>query len=83
MYDTPQRQLGTIILPPDPVSILNARIEPYSIDEQTYRITQTGQQRYLMDGTPRLQSNLQITTVLTSESGDVLVTEGGQVLIDG
>jgi hypothetical protein len=32
-YDEPQRQLGTIILPPDPVSIPNARIEVYPIDE--------------------------------------------------
>jgi hypothetical protein len=32
-YDEPQRQLGTIILPPDPVSIPNARPEPYAIDE--------------------------------------------------
>ena len=33
MWDEPQRQLGTIILPPDPVSIPNARPEPYPIDE--------------------------------------------------
>ncbi len=31
--DKPQRQLGTIILPPDPPSIINARPEPYFIDE--------------------------------------------------
>ena len=31
--DIPNRQLGTIILPPDPVSIPNARPEPYAIDE--------------------------------------------------
>ena len=31
--DVPQRQLGTIILPPDPVSILNARPEQYYVDE--------------------------------------------------
>lgn len=31
--DIPQRQLGTIILPPDPVSIIQARPEPYPIDE--------------------------------------------------
>ena|SRR5215469_10039769 len=59
--DQPQRQLGTLILPPDPVSITNARPEAYNIDEQTYRITQTGQQRFLMNGTPRLESNLQGT----------------------
>lgn len=33
MYDKPNRQLGTIILPPDPVSIVNARPENYPIDE--------------------------------------------------
>ena len=59
MLDVPQRQLGTIILPPDPVPIMNARPESYYIDEQTFRIEQDGTQRYQMDGTPRLQSNLQ------------------------
>lgn len=59
MYDTPQRQLGTIILPPDPTPIMNARPEQYSIDEQTFRIQMNGVQRLLMDGTPRLESNLQ------------------------
>ena len=32
-YDTPNRQLGTIILPPDPEPIQNARPEQYYIDE--------------------------------------------------
>lgn len=58
-WDEPQRQLGTIIIPPDPVPIMNARPEQYAIDEQTRRVTQTGQQRYQMDGTARLESNLQ------------------------
>jgi hypothetical protein len=31
--DEPQRQLGTVILPPDPPAIMNARPEPYAIDE--------------------------------------------------
>lgn len=31
--DIPQRQLGSIILPPDPPSIQNARVEQYAIDE--------------------------------------------------
>lgn len=59
MLDVPQRQLGTIIIPPDPPPLMNARPEQYAIDEQTFRKTQTGQQRYQMDGTPRLESNLQ------------------------
>lgn len=31
--DKPQRQLGTFILPPDPVPVMNARPEQYAIDE--------------------------------------------------
>jgi hypothetical protein len=59
-WDKPQEQLKTIILPPDPVSILNARPEPYGTDEQTYRLTMSGQVRYQQGGTQaRLESNLQ------------------------
>lgn len=32
--DQMQRQLGTIVLPPDPEAVMNARPEPYAIDEQ-------------------------------------------------
>lgn len=45
--DEPQRQLGTIILPPDPVGISNARPEPYPIDEIWPRLLQNGRPRYL------------------------------------
>lgn len=31
--DIPQRQLGTIVLPPDPMPVMNARVEPYAVDE--------------------------------------------------
>src|SRR5690242_9173994 len=37
--DTPQRQLGTIILPPDPPPIMNARPENYTIDEEGPTLT--------------------------------------------
>ena len=66
MLDKPQRQLGTIILPPDPVSILNARPEPYYVEEQTMRLTMSGQVRYQLDGQVRLESNLQNGTHSTS-----------------
>ena len=66
MLDKPQRQLGTIILPPDPVSILNARPEPYYVEEQTMRLTMLGQVRYQLDGQVRLESNLQNGTHSTS-----------------
>lgn len=47
-YDTPQRQLGTYILPQDPVPIMNARPEQYFIDE--YPVST----RYTMDGRVRV-----------------------------
>ncbi len=59
MLDEPQRQLGTIILEADPVPVFNARPEQYFIDEQTHRKLMDGGQRYLMDGTPRIESNSQ------------------------
>lgn len=59
MLDKPQRQLGTIFIPPDPVSIMNARPEPYAMEEITHRLTQNGTQRLQMDGQQRLLSNLQ------------------------
>lgn len=46
--DKPQRQLGTIILPPDPVPIPNARPENYAIDEEPVSC------RYTMDGRVRV-----------------------------
>lgn len=46
-YDTPQRQLGTIILPPDPEPVSNARPEQYAIDEEpvSTRATMNGRTR--------------------------------------
>lgn len=61
-YDIPQRQLGALILPPDPPPIDNARPEAYYIEEQTFRIEMDGTMRLLMDGTPRLLSNRQGTS---------------------
>ena len=57
--DIPNRQLGNLVLPADPPPIRYARVENYNIDEWTYRVTQNGVQRYQMDGTPRIQSNVQ------------------------
>lgn len=57
--DTPQEQLRTIILPPDPPTVINARPENYFIDEQTQRRESDGTTRYQMDGTVRIESNSQ------------------------
>lgn len=54
MLDDPQRQLGTLILPQDPVPILNARPEQYDIDEQpvSTRVTMDGRIRVIQQGNP-------------------------------
>lgn len=51
--DIPQRQLGTIILQPDPPPLLAALPEPYFIDEYWPRLLQGGQPRYLQAGRAR------------------------------
>lgn len=49
--DIPQRQLGTIILSPDPVPLIGALPEPYPIDEIWPRLLQNGRPRYLQRST--------------------------------
>lgn len=52
--DEPQRQLGVLIIPPDPPSIRNARPEQYFIDEQpvSTRHTTAGSVRILAGTAP-------------------------------
>lgn len=40
--DVPNEQLRTIILPPDPPPVINARVPNFAYEEQTVRITQYG-----------------------------------------
>lgn len=79
--DEPQRQLGTIFIPPDPLPVFNARPENYTIDEQTWRTTQSGQIRYQQDGQPRIESNLQATLALVSGNGAQLVSDDGKLIL--
>lgn len=55
--DEPQRQLGSVILPPDPPGLFNARPEAYPSDEFWPRLLQNGAPRYLQTatGTKRAQ----------------------------
>jgi hypothetical protein len=62
MLDEPQRQLGVLILPPDPEPIMNARPEPYAMEEMTTRVEMDKvTDRTQMDTTQREESNLQGT----------------------
>lgn len=55
--DEPQRQLGSVILPPDPPGLLNARPEAYPADEYWPRLLQNGAPRYLQTKNGTLQAN--------------------------
>lgn len=48
--DKPQVQLRTIIIPPDPIPILNPRPEPYAEEVVSYIITQEGSAFVTQDG---------------------------------
>lgn len=52
--DQPQEQLRPLALPPDPVPVQNARPEPYTLDETSYRVTQADEPRVTEDGDPRI-----------------------------
>ena len=52
--DVPQQQLRTLILPSDPPGLLNARVEPYTIDETDWRTVQDGSIRETQDGSLRV-----------------------------
>jgi hypothetical protein len=57
--DVPAPFLRTPVLPPDPPPVLNARIEPYSIDETDFRVTTDGSIRETEDplDQPRITEN--------------------------
>lgn len=52
--DTPQEQLRAIVLQPDPPPIMNARVEPFDVDETDYRVTMDGRVRATMIGNLRI-----------------------------
>lgn len=43
--DTPSEFLRTVIIPPDPLPLIDPRPEPYVLDEVDYRATEDGDQR--------------------------------------
>lgn len=58
--DVPQIQLRTIILPPDPVPIMNPRPEQYQVESPSYVQTLTGVPFTLMSGDYNLCSMMQV-----------------------
>lgn len=64
--DIPQRQLGTIILSPDPLPLANARPEQYPIDEIWPRLLQRGQPRYLQNS--RVSRSMQASVYFQTQA---------------
>ena len=62
-YDTPQQQLKVIVIPPDPMPIMNARPETYQQYETNTRYTQGG--------------TVDFWTGLPVAGGDIRETQGG------
>lgn len=49
-YDIPQQQLRTILIPPDPVPVMNPRPEPYSSEVPTYLSTEDSLDHLVTEG---------------------------------
>lgn len=68
--DEPQRQLGILIIPPDPPSIRDARPEQYAIDEQPVST------RYTADGIPRAIAGVPQGTGAATTIGRIVALPG-------
>jgi hypothetical protein len=69
-YDEPQNQLRAIIIPADPVPIINPRVEPYQWDEIDRRQLSGYNTTSPTTGIPIQQGNTRVTTV----PGDTIAT---------
>lgn len=69
-YDTPQEQLRSIVLPADPVSIVNARVEPFAQDSADYQTITAPIVYDPITGIP-----IPSTTTLITQDGQNLTTE--------
>ena len=64
-YDTPNEQMRSIVLPPDPPSIINARVEPFTADEPNFMAQVTG-------STVNFPTNIPVpgTTQMATQAGN-------------
>ena len=62
-YDTPQEQLRAIIIPADPVPIVNPRVEPYAWDEIDRRQVSGYNTTSPSTGIPVQQGDTRVTTI--------------------
>lgn len=73
-YDTPQQQLKVIVIPPDPLPVLNARPPDYVTSETNYRVTSGQDTVDFWTGIPIPDGNSRITqdynTRVTQQTGE-------------
>jgi hypothetical protein len=62
-YDTPQEQLRAIVVPADPVPIVNPRVEPYAWDEIDRRQVSGYNTTNPQTGIPVQQGDTRVTTI--------------------
>ena len=62
-YDTPQEQLRAIVIPADPVPIVNPRVEPYAWDEIDRRQVSGYNTTSQSTGIPIQQGDTRVTTI--------------------
>jgi hypothetical protein len=69
-YDTPQNQLRAIILPADPMPIMNPRTEPFASDETNTIVASAGSPKDPITGIP-----IYPTVGIATENGQVVTTQ--------
>jgi len=74
-YDTPQEQLRAIVIPADPVPVLNPRVEPYAWDEVDRRQVSGYNTTNAATGIPVQRGDTRVTTINTNEPDQTRVTQ--------
>lgn len=74
-YDEPQEQLRAIVVPADPVPILNARVEPYNWDSIDRRQVSGYNTVSPTTGIPIVQGDTRVTSLNDSPTVDIRVTQ--------
>lgn len=74
-YDEPQEQLRAIVLPADPMPIINPRVEPYAWDEVDRRQVSGYNTTNSLTGIPVQQGDTRVTTLNNAATEDTRVTQ--------
>jgi hypothetical protein len=74
-YDEPQEQLRAIVVPADPVPIINPRVEPYAWDEIDRRQVSGYNTTSTSTGIPIPQGDTRVTTAANVATNNTRVTQ--------